>query len=444
MWLHTNPERDPNEKDSIKRGLLSPVTSTIDDVSTDKTFTAKVEGDNVTITCYTMDNVEHSVTFAKPATIQAAEWLSGGMLKLYTVGGWAATPKWTFYTAHVDIPTAYKGNDSEDNPIVSYARDGSTLIAGNTFKSIPTLKAHVEIRGSDANRFGDSVSLAQEDGEDAPLISNWSKYIYLDATLAHDDGWNHALDQMDWPSAMQALGERTSMTIKFPSATIGEQDSTVLTLLDSDTKGSSGYVRVYRDYTDDDNRGAMIGAIQVGDWYSQGVDDAKSKFGLYGPGAASGLTSDEESYIASQSALAYNTIYEVYKTYDGSKNGDRKLFKTPVDRYNTGYDDAVATLAIDPSTNQSLGYSGSVTVKAKVKKRDGTYSEKSITVTAPADNSTSHSISITADKTNSYTEKGSDYTQIYSDVTFENQKWYRFEVDCGGTTKKYAIYVKTS
>lgn len=114
------------------------------------------------------------------------------------------------------------------------------------------------------------------------------------------------------------------------------------------------------------------------------------------------------------------------------------------DRYSTGKTDGANTLSIDPSSDKTLGYSESVTVKATTTKGDGRSVEKSVKITAPANNATSHSVSLTADKTHSYTEKGSSYTQVFSDVTFENQKWYRFSVTCGDDTNYYAIYVKTS
>lgn len=450
VWLHTNPQRDPNESDSIKRGLLSPVTSTIDGTSTDRTFTATVNGDDVTITCYTMDNVEHSVTFTKPATIGKAVWSSGSGgvhdLKVYTIGGWnkGESPQWTFYHAQVTYPTNFLvgAEDSEGNDRIVYERNGSSHTnkgsMSTSLNNKPTIKAHMEISGEDWDRYGSNVGLYHDDAaDDTPVISGWSKYIFIDASDAYNDGWDQARLKMDWPSAMQALGERTSLTIKYPSETVNNQDSTVLTLLDVDAKGSSGYVRIYRDYVDDDHRGSMIGAIQVGDWY------------------------------------------------------------------NDGYDTGIGTLAIDPSTNQTLDWGGSATVKAQVTKRDGTKSEKSITVTgkskptisspasasapsgvtptslsygttyevhlvsdssnvgnniyftAPADNSTepkSATISLTKDTGTDdagYTEKGSDCTQLFSDVTFTNQKWYRFTVKVTGDTvttteKKYAIYVKTS
>ena len=253
--------------------------------------TPTVDGDDVTIPYYVAsdngeysdDDEDHQITFTKPATIGKAVWSSGSGthdLKIYTVGGWngGKDPQWTFYHAIITYPTNYVDGDldSEENPRISYGRKGSDVGAGGNspLKDKPTIKAHVELSGEDWDRYGLNVALFHDDAaDDTPVIPGWSKFIYVDAKPAYDDGWDQARLQMDWPTAMQALGERTTMTIKFPSETVDEQDETTLTLLDADTKGTSGYVRVYRDYTDDNNRGAMIGAIQVGDWYSDGWAD---------------------------------------------------------------------------------------------------------------------------------------------------------------------------
>lgn len=699
--------------------------------------TPTYSGDDVTIRYRTAGmtdfNNNTAITFTKPASIGRAVW-SSGKFELYTVGGWAANPKWKMYTANVDIPTIYQGTtrDGSQN-VLAYDRNGSNLTTSILLSNKPVLRARMEITGEDSDRFGNAVAFPHDASEDAPLISAWTKDIFLDATLPYDDGWGHAAIQMDFPAAMQALGERTEMTISYPGATPSDgQRSTILKLLDADAKGPSGYVRVYRDYIDNDYRGALIGAINVGDWYSQGESDAKGRFGLVGPiEAYTDGTQEEAIAISNPTMLEYSKTYMVYKTYEGVILGQKTFFRTPgmpsvrtwsdvgktdnesialgysgstkvyaqygtdsesyvsldgiiitspsvgsvktyyerwngddwvgnsitgdssidlgysetitvkgrhedglgtwheaplltvtspADRYNDGYDIAVGTLAIDPSSNKELGYSdsvtvtakvtkrdgttseksisvtspaigetktyyerlnsdddwegnsitadttvtldysesikvegrhqdglnawhegfvltvkskadryntgwdkgyddavdtlaispssdkaldfsGSVTVKAKVKKRDGTYSEKSITVTAPAEPasqtfsissvqeatapdgvvpkalsygktyevhkivdgsdaggavyftapaSVSHSVSCTADTdtTHSYTEKGNDYTQLFTDVTFENQKWYRFTVTakCGNDTltRKFAIYVKTS
>lgn len=177
------------------------------------------------------------------------------------------------------------------------------------------------------------------------------------------------------------------------------------------------------------------------DGKTDGISEAKGKFGLYGPGAAT--ASDQTEAIALNNAiiLSYGSSYMVHKTYDGSILGSKTYFKTPSDRYNTGYDDAVDTLAIDPTSDKTLDYSGSVTVKAKVKKRDGTYSEKSITVTAPGDNSESHSIDIPNNGFDVDTSEpsGTKLTNMRNAINeaIRDKKWFYFTVNCGDSSKKY-------
>lgn len=190
------------------------------------------------------------------------------------------------------------------------------------------------------------------------------------------------------------------------------------------------------------------------DGKTDGISEAKGKFGLYGPGAATASNQTEAIALSNATTLSYGSSYMVYKTYDGELIGNKTYFKTPSDRYNAGKNDGANSITIDPSSDVTLGYSESKTVTATTTKADGTTVTRSVKITAPADNSgsgdSSHSVScdLTADKTHSYTEKGDEYTRIFTDVTFTNQKWYRFEVkcDCGDSTitKKYAIYIKTS
>ena len=209
--------------------------------------TPTYSGDDVTIPfttlydyCQNTTDDAHKITFTKPASLGRVVWSDGEVLDVYTVGGWAADPKWKFFNANLLIQKNYSGSS------VSYQKKGSDFedLNFSFLNDKPTLKATLQVTGTWTGE-------SHDESEDDPHITAWEKPIFFDASLAYNDG------------------------------------------------------------------------------KTDGIDEAKSKFGLYGPGAASGLTSDEESYLSTQSALSYGTNYEIYKTYDGSKLGDRKLFKTP-------------------------------------------------------------------------------------------------------------------
>ena len=144
---------------------------------------------------------------------------------------------------------------------------------------------------------------------------------------------------------------------------------------------------------DTDKTGIVVKSEKA---YTAGVNDV----GLSNVSTMPNSTPTEAAAYASKysslTALSYDTVYEYYRIWNGSAYGDKKYFKTPSDRYNSGYDDAVGTLAIDPSSDQPLGWGGSVTVKAQVTKRDGTKSEKSISVTGKSKPSISSPASATA------------------------------------------------
>ena len=178
--------------------------------------TPTVDGDDVTIPFITagMDEFddEHVITFTKPASIGHAVWSSGSGnthdLKVYTVGGWngVESPQWTFYHAVITYPTNYVdgAEDSEGNPRISYARKGSDVGAGGSspLKDIPTIKAHVELSGEDYDKDGHNVGLFHDDtADDTPVISGWSKFIYVDASPAYDDGFSQG-----WSDAIDTVG----------------------------------------------------------------------------------------------------------------------------------------------------------------------------------------------------------------------------------------------
>ncbi len=182
--------------------------------------TPTVDGDDVTIPYYVAsdngeysdDDENHQITFTKPATIGKAVWSSGSGnthdLKVYTVGGWngGESPQWTFYHAVITYPTNYVdgAEDSEGNPRISYARKGSDVGAGGSspLKDIPTIKAHVELSGEDYDKDGHNVGLFHDDtADDTPVISGWSKFIYVDASPAYDDGFSQG-----WSDAIDTVG----------------------------------------------------------------------------------------------------------------------------------------------------------------------------------------------------------------------------------------------
>lgn len=59
----------------------------------------------------------------------------------------------------------------------------------------------------------------------------------------------------------------------------------------------------------------------------------------------------------------------------------------------------------------------------------------------PADNSTSHSISITPNNVGQSSNPGSSYTELWSTTNFVSNRWYTFTVKCGTAERKYKIHI---
>lgn len=116
-----------------------------------------------------------------------------------------------------------------------------------------------------------------------------------------------------------------------PTSTSGSQEAQEA----ASAKTLTGYSQLYgMTYTLNNNSHKIFLFRTPADRYSDGKTDgiaeAKSKFGIAGPTGASASSTQEGSDLSNATTLNFGTSYMVYKTYDGSMvSGSKKFFKTP-------------------------------------------------------------------------------------------------------------------
>ena len=326
---------------------------------------------------------DHVLSFDKPASLGTVTWSSGNVydtLVVKTAGGKE------FFKATLNHPTIYVGNST-----VTYDRDGSNLIQSLLIGHKPTLKATMNVSGTWTGESHDS-------SEDDPVV--WTRDLFFDASQAYDDGysegWDKAQRKMDFPPAMQGLANVTRLNFKYPSSTVDQQDEADYYLRDDDVKGSTGYIRVYRNYVDENNKGLLVGAINVGGWYTeghtQGENDVKNNTVLNGPTKFTpGSDTELNDHVANVSAsTSYDTYYSYHNTYNNVIFGNRKYFKTPSKGSLRTYAQHSNTEYTSGSIN--IGYSGSVTIYGQRKMDDESEwssATNGITITSPSLGTTS-------------------------------------------------------
>ena len=494
---------------------------------------ATYNGDDVSIPYYNLTAVAAGgpyaatpagyITFTKPASLGRVVWSNGEILDVYTLGDRL------FFHADLNIPGIVGNSET------TYARRGQSLEGAPTpLRNAPTIKYTAEVSGTWTDETHDAA-------DDDPVV--WTKDIYVNASKAYNDGWDQARLKMDWPPTMRGLIEQPTLTIKYPTDTVDEQGTTTFRLLDADTKGHTGYVRVYRDYQNDSNRGTLIGAIGVGDWYDAGWNAARLKMdwpsAMQGNGSRTSLTIKYPGYdVDSQSTtnfqlvdldpkgstgyirlyrdyvdashrgtligaidvgdwyqagmaaggegtlanlaligplsttdtvtnppqLNYDQLYTVYMTADGVQQGEKKYFKTPPDRYSDGYsagwsgaNAVVRTYSpltiggneITDGNTINLGFGGSTVVRAQYKEEgQSAYSNRTgITVKAAGISSFGTSVQVlNSSGVSSYESIDSSniYWAIINDKNNDPKKYVYITVTAnssygGGVSKTYRI-----
>lgn len=346
----------------------------------------------------------HELSFDKPAALGNAVWRSGGVLDVYTVGGYNnGNPKWTFYHANIDIPTNYTGTDSEGQAILTYNKKGSELgvSAASGLSNVPTIKARMIIRGDDRDKDNNAVSFPHDQEEDSPVMA-WSKDIFINAQEAFNDGVDSVkFDRVSWQS-----GEKLSVYLENKNNPIFTADLNIPeTYHENDLVSHLAYYKNGQRFTALQNNGnfanrpTMQATVYIeGTWtgethdpeedgsevpgwsgkkiyidaklpyddgHEDGISYAKARIGAseIGRYAAGTLTQEQVieiynndvSYGLRSGDLEYDTYYRYAATYDGTVYGKYRYVKTPIDRFPTGYSACAATVRTH-SYQGSTGY----------------------------------------------------------------------------------------
>lgn len=320
-------------------------------------------GDTVTIPYLTAEddgvqNANKKLSFNKPASLGSVTWSSGNYLKALTVGG-------------VEFLSGRIGNYVPSGQSEAQQMINARYLDGET-------SGYDQVYGLYYNTVGVNGSTISH----KTMLFRTPKDRYDDG---RDAGWQEAAEQIDWPTAMQGNGERTSFDISYPKSKYGNTSTTTLTLRDSDPKGESGFVRVYRDFKSSSNPGTLIGAIQVGDWYTNGYSDAISTVRVQ---SDSGKGNNETIELGYGGSATVRSQYK--KLGESTYTNDEKITITAPSKgsYRT-YMNRNGDVT-DSSTAIEIGYGESVTVKAQ-RKLDGDSnwtSATGITIKAPKDNET--------------------------------------------------------
>lgn len=320
-------------------------------------------GDTVTIPYLTAEddgvqNANKKLSFNKPASLGSVTWSSGNYLKALTVGG-------------VEFLSGRIGNYVPSGQSEAQQMINARYLDGET-------SGYDQVYGLYYKTVGVNGSLI----EHKTMLFKTPKDRYNDGREA---GWEEAEKEMDWPTAMQGNGERTSFNISYPSSEYGEPSTTTLTLRDSDSKGASGFVRVYRDFKSSSNPGTLIGAIQVGDWYTKGYSDAISTVRVQ---SDSGKGNNETIELGYGGSATVRSQY--IKLGESAYTNDEKITITAPSKgsYRT-YMNRNGDVT-DSSTAIEIDYGETVTIKAQRKLDDDSdwTSATGIKIKAPQDNKT--------------------------------------------------------
>ena len=421
FWIHSNPDHDAGENDSIKHGLLSVVISNGEDKN--GTVKATNSGDDVTLTFYTLDQQAHSVTFTKPASLGTVTWSSGsngGTLTAKTVGGrnflvgtlghYVPTsdkqaqeansrPALTSYNTAYGLTYVKKGvQNNEDitetallfktpskGEFQTYASYGGTTYTSGTI----TLEYATAV-----TVYGQRKMDGDEDYESAPGIQVRHAAIGVDGPTSFSPTPDDIQEYNN--AATLTYGQAYSISGTYGGARVGTRK-----LFKAPTKGS------FRTYANYGGTAHTSGTIKLdygtsvtvyGQRKMDGDDNYESAdgiqvrhgtIGVSGPSKFTAANPTEAIELNTATTLSYGQAYSISGTYGGTRVGTRVLFKTPVDNDATVSGRTYASYGDTEYTSGTinLGYSDNVTVRGQYKKNDGAWTNATgIKVTSPADN----------------------------------------------------------
>ena len=384
FWIHSNPNHDAGENDSIKRGLLSVVISNGEDKN--GTVKATNSGDDVTLTFYTLDQQAHSVTFTKPASLGTVTWSSGsngGTLTAKTVGG----RNFLVGTLGQYVPSGSSAPQEAQQmascPYLKSETSGYNTVYGITYTAKNSQNEDIAgktmLFKTPKDRYPDAVSTIR-------TYSNWAKTDGEEVTLGYSGSANvYAQYQTEeqYDAGQNRKTNLSGVIVRAPSkgsfrtyANYGGTEYTSGTIkLDYGTA-----ITVYgQRKMDGDDSYESADSIQV----------RHDTIGVSGPSKFTAANPTEAIELATATTLAYGQAYSISGTYGGTRVGTRVLFKTPVDNDATVSGRTYASYGGTEYTSGTinLGYSDNVTVRGQYKKNDGAWTNATgIKVTSPADN----------------------------------------------------------
>lgn len=208
-------------------------------------------------------------------------------------------------------------------------------------------------------------SLASKEVDASSVYTEGYTQGYADAgggQGTYSAGWQAALAKVDPPAVISSGTEVTQFTVKVPGATEDTQDTYTFNLTEG-TPAASGYVAVSLS-------GNPVARIQVGDWYTAGVNSVsvtktwQDNVCTCNPSAGTGLgqTITINATVGTPTSSSPN-IYPITIT-DGSGSGAVTVLSTTVDataRYDAG---AASVTLSTPSWNSSSDVSNAYTVTA--------------------------------------------------------------------------------
>lgn len=444
FWLLTNPDREPGAGDSIKTGLLSVSTSNGSD--NNLTVAPTYSGDNVTLSFYTRDQQLHTVTFTKPASLGSVTWSSGSKtLTAKTVGG-------RDFLVGTITPFSPSGQ-SEAQEMASAGYLATETTGYNTVYGINYTAKDANNKDwarktmlfkTPRNRYPDAVSTIKTyssdnktDGTDITLAygTNVKIFAQYQTELQFDSGDKKQITNCTGITVRHdAIGVDGPATFTPSNQSEAQEAANATELAYGQTYSISGTYG-----------GSRVGTRKLfrtkTDRYSTGYSDAIGTVRI---------RSDSDYGNESTIALGYGgstTIRSQYKAEGSNAYTNDEWIKVtaPADRYNSGKDDGANTLTISPSSDKTLDYGQSQTVTATTTKSDGTTVTKSVTITAPGDNSSpSYDCDdIRVGETDIKSSKPSDATELSwgSSIFSADGRWFIFEAWLNGQngTKKYAI-----
>ena len=412
--------------------------------------TPTYSGDNVTIRYRTagMDDFDNAVaiTFTKPASLGTVTWSSGnngGTLTAKTVGGR------DFLVGTVEPFSPSGQHEAQQMASCAYLKsetDGYNTVYGITYTAKGANNADVSKKTmlfkTPKNRYPDAVSTFK-------TYSNFGVGDGEEITLQYSGNANVFAQYKTEAQFDSGKDQKTNLTgvwIHAPSRGEHRTYSKV-----GNTEYTSG--TIYLDYG---VSATVYGQRKMDDdsayVSSTGITVSHKTIGVDGPTTFTPSGQDEAAELSNATTLSYGQAYSISGTYGGSRVGNRKLFKTPSDRYSNGYSDAIGTVRIHSDSGKgngetiSLDYSGTVTIRSQYKAQGASSytNDEYIIVKAPSDNSSS--ISKSDISTGSFNVSSSrpnvDHifsSSVSSTVVSADGKYLTFKVEVAGVTKTYAI-----